>query len=402
MTLSAFFRRGGAAPRAAAAVLCAGIASAPAAAQERPARATVDPVIVETLAETAPVLGRLAPGVQSQVASRIEGVVTKIFTAPGARLSAGDQIAALDPELFQIDFDNAKATLARAEAGVAAAEADVALAKQAMTRAANLRGTTAFSKSQFEDQEQRAAQAVGQLARARAEVAQARSALARAEHDLRHTMIVAPFDGVVIERSAQPGQFIRRGQSAAVLLDPARIEVRADVPTDMAAGVVPGATVTAWFDDVNSIALTVRSLVPRESVSTRTRPVRLTADLSALPDHLLAPGRAVQIEMPVGPAERVLTVSKDALVRSGADWVVMLAVDGKAERRVIEIGRAVGERVVVSRGLAEGDLAVVRGNERLNPGRALDIETRSAPPASAQDPTQDRGTQTARRGAPRG
>ena len=55
----------------------------------------------------------------------------------------------------------------------------------------------------------------------------------------------------------------------------------------------------------------------------------------------------------------------------GQQVLVFVARDGKAERRPVRLGRASGARFEVLDGLAAGDLAIVRGNERLRPGQPV-------------------------------
>jgi len=57
--------------------------------------------------------------------------------------------------------------------------------------------------------------------------------------------------------------------------------------------------------------------------------------------------------------------------RRGQQALVYVAQENKAEMRPVRLGRASGPRFEVLEGLAEGDLAIVRGNERLRPGQAV-------------------------------
>ena len=72
-----------------------------------------------------------------------------------------------------------------------------------------------------------------------------------------------------------------------------------------------------------------------------------------------------------------MSVHKDAIIRDVAGAVVFVAADGVAERRVVELGEAVGSRFEVISGLEPGELVVVRGNERLTPGQAVRFEESS-------------------------
>ena len=50
---------------------------------------------------------------------------------------------------------------------------------------------------------------------------------------------------------------------------------------------------------------------------------------------------------------------------------MFIVADGAADIRPVVIGFAVGERFEVKSGLEPGDIVVVRGNERLQPGQKV-------------------------------
>ena len=75
--------------------------------------------------------------------------------------------------------------------------------------------------------------------------------------------------------------------------------------------------------------------------------------------------------VPIGKPRKVVSVHKDAVITRGGQKIVFATVAGKAERRVVRLGSAVGSRFEVLEGLGIGDVVVVRGNERLRPGQAI-------------------------------
>lgn len=347
------------------------LAHAPAAAQQRAAEVLVEPVEVREIADTAPVIAQLVGTVSASIASRTSGVVSEVLFQLGDRVAVGAPLVRLDAELFEIQHRTADAALVAARAGIEIAEARVKLAEQAFARQSQLQGSTAFSRGQFEDLEQEAVRARSELAQAHAMASSAEAALARADYDLTHAVIEAPFDGVVIERTAQPGQYIGLGEPVATLLDIGRLEIEADMPVDLVAGLAPGRKVGARFDDGTVLEVEVRSILPVEAVSTRTRPVRFTGDFSGIDRSGLAAGKSVTLQVPVSAPRSVPTVPKDALVQGRAGWEVFVAADGTAEPRPVTLGQANGDRFEVVSGLSPGELVVVRGNERLRPGQPI-------------------------------
>ena len=71
--------------------------------------------------------------------------------------------------------------------------------------------------------------------------------------------------------------------------------------------------------------------------------------------------------------QEAVLVHKDALVSGPAGQIVYIAIDGKAISRSVQTGLAHQGFVVVDGEIAPGDLAVVRGNERLMDGQAVRV-----------------------------
>lgn len=354
-----------------ASALLAAMFAGPTFAQQA-ASVIVEPVVVAEVTETAPVIAEFVATVESEVATRRDGVVRRVTFEVGDVVFEGQQLVYLDDQLISIQLQNAEAALEAARAGVDVALARVRLSEQAYARQARLRGSTAFSGGLFEDAEQAVAEAKSEVAVAEARVAIAQAALARVEYDAKHSIIVAPFDGIVISRSAQPGQYISLGGSVARLMDVERLEIEASVPVELIGGLKIGRTLDVVVDAGTVLEAEVRTLLPVENVSTRTRPVRLSVDVDEVPSFLLADGRSVTLQVPVSDPRMALLVPKDALVQGlGGQWRVFVAEEGMAVPRTVTIGQANGTRFEVLSGLAEGELVVVRGNERLQPGQPI-------------------------------
>ena len=343
----------------------------PTLAQGRPATVVVDAVRTSEFSDTRPVIGRLVAAVRSQIASREAGVIEAVRFQVGDRVRRGHVMVQIDTTPAEIERRAAIAARAVAEAGVAVARAKLQLAQQTFERQSKLRNSTAFSRSRFDDLRQSMEQARSELAQAQAAVGQAKAQIAKADYTLKHAKIAAPFDGVVVSRMAHPGQYVQLGTVIATLVDTSGLEIDADVPTTLIAGLKPGKTVSAVFDSGRKVEAQVRAVIPVDNMSTRTRSVRFKVDLGVLDTASIAVGTAVTLSVPASAPRAVLTVAKDALVQARKGWLVYVAEDGKAVPRPVVLGQQVGERVEIVSGLAAGDLVVVRGNERLRPGQPL-------------------------------
>ena len=346
-------------------------------AQGRAASVITEIVELGPISDTTPVIGQLVASVEAAVAARRAGIAGEVLFTIGDKVQKGDLLVRLETEQIEIESRSAQASLDTARAGVAAAEASLALAVQGLNRQTRLQGSTAFSRAQFEDLEQEAARARGELARAVAQVGMAEASMSMMAFNLENTEIRAPFTGVVTERIAQPGQYLRVGDPVARLLDADRLEIEADVPTELTSGLPPGKEVTVLFGDEITATATVRAVLPIETIATRTRPVRFTADLSGVDPLRIAVGKSVSLEIPVSAPREATLAPKDSLVQArGGGWSVFVVEEGKANPRPVTLGVSSAGQIEILSGLDVGDEVVVRGNERLRPGQ--DVAPRGA------------------------
>ncbi|MEM9220831.1 MAG: efflux RND transporter periplasmic adaptor subunit [Pseudomonadota bacterium] len=342
-------------------------------AQRGPAGVLVDPVTVIEVAETQPIIARLVAIEESVVATRIPGIVAEIFVRVGDRVENGDPLVRIDTELLEIELDGAEATLTQVRAGLKVAEANEDLAEQVMERTRQLEGSAAFSQGRADDLVQEHASKLAELARAEAALAVAEAQVETARYRRKNAVIGAPFSGVVLAREASTGDYLTAGGAVATVIDDTRLEIEADVPTEIVAALKPGDTVSTLMDDGAPGVAQVRAVVPSESPATRTRPVRFSIG-ETQSSKPLAAGQSVTVLAPVGPLREVVSVAKDALVQQVNGWIVFVAVDGKAVPRRISLGTAIDDRYEVSGEVSPGDLVVVRGNERLRPGQPIAFE----------------------------
>ncbi|MEM6496572.1 MAG: efflux RND transporter periplasmic adaptor subunit [Pseudomonadota bacterium] len=352
-------------------------------AQGQAAKVIVDVAEKREVRDTQPVIGQLVATRRADIATRTAGVINEVTFEVGDRIARGQSLVQLDSSRIEIEKEAAKASLEVAKAGLDVADAKVKLAEIAFKRQDGLKSSTAFSRSRYDDLKQAAVQARSERAQAEAQMHSARSNLNRAEYDLKHSKIKAPFDGVVIARQAQPGQYMSPGGTVATLLDVTNLEIEADVPSNMARGLKVGDALTAVLEGGARQTVTVRSTIPVQNVSTRTRPIRFTAKLDKLKAGHIAIGSSVTLQIPVSAPRTVVSVPKDALLQGGGGWIVYVVKDNKAMPRPVKIGQAVQDRIEVKSGVAAGDKVVIRGNERLRPGQSVRPQQVNAEPANA-------------------
>ena len=353
-----------------------GMSSEAALAQNDSARVRVDAVKTEPLDQTVPVIGRLVARQAGVVSARINGPVERFQVEVGDRVEAGDVIAVLTKDSLEARRDLAASQLAEAEAQVETKEASLALARQEARRLEGLKESAAFNQSRYEDVQQEVAVARAEVAEAEAN-AQTYSAEVRlAEINLDYAEIVAPYPGVIAERRTEAGAYLQVGDPVVDMIADGTLEIEADVPFRNIVGLAPGTAVSFGLDDGTKHWAVVRALVPEENPLTRTRTVRFVPEFGETLGPLAA-DQSVTVQVPTGAPRTVVSVHKDAIIKRGEQSIVYVVAKGSAQLRTVRLGEAVGSRLEVLDGLHDGDLVVVRGNERLQPGDKVSIDKES-------------------------
>ena len=188
----------------------------------------------------------------------------------------------------------------------------------------------------------------------------------------------APYAGVITQRMVEAGAYLPLGGVLVQMIADRNLEVEADVPFQRLSGLAVGTEVAFELDDGTQHRAVVRAVIPRENPLTRTRAVRFVPEFSKTVKPV-AVDQSATLLVPVYAGPEVLTVHKDAVLRRQGGAMVFVIKDDKAEARAVTLGNAVGSRFEVVDGLAEGDLAVVRGNERLQPDAEVRIDGATEP-----------------------
>ena len=218
------------------------------------------------------------------------------------------------------------------------------------------------------------AEAAAAAAGARLGVAEAD--LARAKTMLGYAEIVAPFDGVVTQRSIDTGHFVQPASGGAkpllVVARTEKVRVFLDVP-EMDAGMVDvgdpailrvqalrnkelkaAVTRTSWSLDVSNRSLRAEVDVPNEK-------------------SLLRPGMYATGIIELDRREDVLTLPVAAIVRDGEETRCCCVVSGKIERPRIELGLRSGPEVEVLSGIDEASIVVQARGDSLEVGQPVEV-----------------------------
>ncbi len=333
---------------------------------------SVDAVRLEPLSQTIAIIGRLVARQAGRVAAQVAGAVVDMKVEVGDRVKKGDVLAILDTASLAAQLSVVEGELLQARAQLEFDRSDLRLAELGLKRQEDLKQSGAFSKAQYEDWVQKVARANASVARRQAVVSTRQASLRVSQINLAKASITAPYDGVVTQRMAETGSYVRVGDPVVYLIADGTLEIEADVPSTRVVGLRPGLKVAFELDNGQNFEAKVRAVLPSENPLTRTRMVRFEPDFSRNRERL-ADAQSVIVQIPVGIQRDILSVHKDAIIKRGNESIVFVVSGEKAVSRVIKLGEAAGGRIEVLAGLKRGEQVVVRGNERLRGGASVRI-----------------------------
>ncbi len=318
-----------------------------------PALVDVRPVTASSTGSSLWVTGTLLSRFDAGIAAEIAGRLISVAEV-GDRLAKGDALARIDHGSLDIQLRSDEAEIRRLEVRLEH------LAKQ-VERVKALAEQEIATAYQLDDLDSQRAMAVQELEAARIE-------RDRTQYLLSLTTIQAPFPGRVVERLAQPGDYVTVGEQVARLVDVDRVEVQARAPLTVAPWIREGMEARIQGGGLEGIGK-VRTAVPVGDERSRMFEVRL--EVSDVPWSV---GTALKVLLPQGgSSEGALQVPRDALIlRRGTTYVYVID-ERKARRVEVTAGTGEGDWIEVQGALEVGDQVVVRGGERLQPGQNVEF-----------------------------
>ncbi len=358
----------------AAAAACGGPGSAADAATV-PVTVTVGPEAVtiaeRTVLSTGPQLsGSLVAEHTAQIRAEVPGSVVQVFFEPGARVKAGTSLAKIDDRAINDSYLSARS-------GLTAAQTSADLAARELERAITLEGAGAISERDVENARRTQLSAASMLLDAKAR-------LAAAQKQLDATNVLAPYDGIVSERSVNAGDVVTPGAPLFTIVDPATMRLEAAVPAEELSQVRIGAPVHFSVTGYPGRTFEGRISSINPSADPQTRQVRLFVRIpnagNKLVAGLFAEGRVAS------DSRETLTVPATAVDMRGLAPMVLRVRQGIAERVEVALGARdeANERVEITTGIAPGDTLLVGAALGISPGTSLRVGT---PTDRPKDPT---------------
>jgi RND family efflux transporter MFP subunit len=325
---------------------------------------------------------------EAAVASKITGKMVELNIEEGDRVKVGQVIARLDDTNIRASLNSARAQLEFAKAGLNETQVNLGNAQRDYERQQSLIKGHYVSQSALDNSRTTMDALTAQLATQRRNIEVAQRNVEVAERNLDDTIVRAPFDGVVIAKSAQVGEivsplsagggFTRTGIGTIVDMDSLEVEVdvneayinrvQSKQPVDSVLNAYPD-----WRIPSHVIAI-----IPTADRSKATVKVRIALEVK---DPRIVPDMGVRVsfledrkpEASNQPLPRGVLVPTGALRKEGDENVVFVVNGQKAQRRTVSLGGTVGDSREVTAGVSAGEGVIVDAPAGLKDGTAVTV-----------------------------
>lgn len=338
-----------------------------------PPNVTVAKAVASTvqLADNLP--GRVVAFRTAEIRAQVGGIVQRKLFTEGAVVEAGQPLFQINAAPFRSEADSAAAALQRARAVRDRARLQT-------DRLAPLLEADAVSRQTYDN-------AAAELAQAEADVAAAQAAVARRRLDVDFATVTAPISGRIGASSITEGALVGTSDSAPLATIHQISQVYVDVrqPSSRLAALRGAGQSTAAVQildgDGKPTGMTGKLLFSELNVDPATGDltVRVLVDNA---DLRLLPGMFVRARLPRGAAQVLPRIPQQAVMHGGGQATVMVvALNGKAAARAVEVGDVIDGQYVVLSGLKAGERVVVEGQDRIVPDQPVSARPWKAPAA---------------------
>lgn len=351
---------------------------------------STQPVVTGNIENTVLSNGVLYPYKMVNVGAQVSGQLQKIAVNLGDTIKQGDLIAQIDNLTQKNLLQEAQASLNNINAQYRAKQAQIHESNLAFERQAKMLKQKLSSQADYDIAEAALLVYKAELEQLLAEKEKALISVNNAEIDLGYTTISSPIDGTVIYVSVEEGQTVNTNQSTPSIIEVAQLDVmtvKAQISEADIINVKAGQKV--YFSILGApnkkFEGVLRSIEPGPTLLTGDDSKLAIGDSDAIyynalfdvenKQNLLRVGMTAQVSIVLGSAEEALLIPSQVLTSKSErndQYRVSILVDGKIEKRKVEIGINNKVQAQVLSGLNEGD-QVILGQSSIK-----EVRTRSA------------------------
>ncbi len=306
---------------------------------------------------------------KAAISSKATGRLEWLGVAEGSRVKAGDVIARIDARDVVAQAESADANVLAARAALAQTLAEERDALVQLKRSQDLVTKGFVSAASVDTAKARADRAVAGVANARAVIAAAEAVARNSRVSVDYTVIRAPFDGVILSKSANVGDLVTPFSNATdskgavvSMADMSTLEVEADVAESSLSKIKVGLPAEIMLDALPDTRFRGRisRMVPtvdRAKATVMTKVKFDEIDPRVLPE-MSAKVSFLSREVTAEQQKPLLAVNADALVQREGRMVVFVVRDGKAVAVAVTPGQKIGDLTAITGDVTSGEKAV--------------------------------------------
>ncbi|MGE5648020.1 MAG: efflux RND transporter periplasmic adaptor subunit [Acidobacteriota bacterium] len=352
----------------------------------------------ERIVLTTQLPGRTAAYLVAEIRPQVNGLIQSRKFQEGAFVKAGELLYQIDPAPYEAAYNQAKAALATAEAELVTAEANLPAIRSRAERFKELVAIHAVGQQDFDDASAALRQAEANVAARKTAVEVNRAAVESARINVGYTPIKAPISGRIGKSNITVGALATayQQQPLAVVqqLDPIYVDVvQANADLLRLRRHLESGRLKPNGSLQNKVRLILEDGTPYPIEGTlQFRDVTVDPSTGSVtlrmvfrnPKEVLLPGMFVQAVVEEGVREQAILVPQQSVTRNpkGNPVALVVSKQGTVEQRMLELDRAIGNKWLVTKGLAEGDQLIVEGAEKVRPGAKVRATPYTAEPAN--------------------
>jgi RND family efflux transporter MFP subunit len=321
---------------------------------------------------------------KAAISSKATGRLEWLGVAEGSRVKEGDVIARIDDRDVTAQAQSAEAAVRAAQANVRQAEVERQNAQVEYRRNEDLVQKNFISRSALDTAKARLDRSQALLASAQANLNAARANARNAQVSVDYTQIRAPFDGVILSKSANVGDLVTPFSNATdskgavvTMADMGTLEVEADVSESSLAKVHVGQPAEIVLDALPDMRFRghISRMVPtvdRAKATVMTKVKFDAIDERVLPE-MSAKVSFLSQEITAAQQKPLVAVAGDALTQRDGRTVVFVMRDGRAVAVPVTPGTKVGDATAIAGDVKSGEKAIVKPAPALADGALVKV-----------------------------
>ena len=308
----------------------------------------VDTARVRPIVDAVRATGRIEAVQAVELRPDEQGRITALMFHEGQSVARGTPLVRIDDAVLRAQAERA--------------DADRDLARQQLARIRKLRDQNAATPADLE--------------RVEAAARSAEAAYSLLQLQIARSVVRAPFSGAVGQKFVSVGDYVTPASRLLTIqtVNPQRAVI--EVPERHASNLRPGQTVefSVAAAPGKTFAARVDFIDPVVKPDNRTIMVK---GLAANPNNVLRPGMFIEARLATSTRANAVVIPEDAVQPLRTANIVWVVANGKASRRVAQLGVRSAGYVEILSGVKAGELVVVGGLERMGEGMPLMGKTRA-------------------------